>query len=241
LERGSRRSKKTKKAGKNIEKNAENNGNETSKLFKERSIFWNLPYWKDLMVRHAIDVMHVEKNMCEALVGILLDIPGKTKDTLNAQMSLCNCLHEIKVPTSYSDNMSGMVNMKTLKVHFKKSHDCHLLIGQFLPIAIRGILPAKVRDTIMKLCLFFNAISQNFVDPMKFTKLQDDLILTMCNIETIFPPLFFDLMPHSLIHIVHEMKYLCPMFLHQLYPFERFMTVLKKYVHNQSRLEGCMV
>jgi hypothetical protein len=36
------------------------------------------------MVRHAIDVMHVEKNMCEALVGTLLDIPGKTKDTLNA-------------------------------------------------------------------------------------------------------------------------------------------------------------
>jgi hypothetical protein len=46
-------SKKTKKAGKNGEKNAENNGNETSGLFKKRSIFWNLPYWKDLMVCHA--------------------------------------------------------------------------------------------------------------------------------------------------------------------------------------------
>jgi hypothetical protein len=40
------------------------------------------------MVRHAIDVMHVEKNVCEALVGTLLDIPGKTKDTLNARMDL---------------------------------------------------------------------------------------------------------------------------------------------------------
>jgi hypothetical protein len=40
------------------------------------------------MVRHAIDVMHVEKNVCEALVGTLLDIPGKTKDTLNARMNL---------------------------------------------------------------------------------------------------------------------------------------------------------
>jgi hypothetical protein len=40
------------------------------------------------MVRHAIDVMHVEKNMCEALIGTLLDILGKTKDTLNAQMDL---------------------------------------------------------------------------------------------------------------------------------------------------------
>jgi hypothetical protein len=40
------------------------------------------------MVRHAIDVTHVEKNVCEALVDTLLDIPGKTKDTLNAQMDL---------------------------------------------------------------------------------------------------------------------------------------------------------
>jgi hypothetical protein len=40
------------------------------------------------MVRHAIDVMHVDKNVCEALVGTLLDITGKTKDTLNAQMDL---------------------------------------------------------------------------------------------------------------------------------------------------------
>jgi hypothetical protein len=49
----------------------------------------------------------------------------------------------------------------------------------------------------------------------------------MCNLETIFPPLFFDLMPHLLVHIVHEMKYLGPVFLHQMYPFERFVTVLK--------------
>jgi hypothetical protein len=41
-----------------------------------------------LMVGHAIDVRHVEQNVCEALVGTLLDIPGKTKDTLNARMDL---------------------------------------------------------------------------------------------------------------------------------------------------------
>jgi hypothetical protein len=93
----------------------------------------------------------------------------------------------------------------------------------------------------MKLCSFFNAISQKVVDPMKLTKLQEDLILTMCNLEIIFPPSFFYLMPHLLIHIVHEMKYLGPMFLHQMYRFERFMTVTKKYVHNQSHPKGCMV
>jgi hypothetical protein len=32
--------------------------------------------------------MHVEKNVCEALIGTLLDIPGKIKDTLKSQMDL---------------------------------------------------------------------------------------------------------------------------------------------------------
>jgi hypothetical protein len=66
----------------------------------------------------------------------------------------------------------------------------------------------------MKLCFFFNAISQKVVDPMKITKHEYDLILMMCNLETIFPLSFFDLMPHLLVHIVHEMKYLGPMFPH---------------------------
>jgi hypothetical protein len=39
-------------------------------------------------VHHEINVMHVEKNVCEALIGTLLDIPGKTKDTINAWMDL---------------------------------------------------------------------------------------------------------------------------------------------------------
>jgi hypothetical protein len=37
------------------------------------------------------------------------------------------------------------------------------------------------------------------------------------------------------------MKYLGHVFRHQMYPFERFMTILKKYIHNQSHPEGCMV
>jgi hypothetical protein len=32
-------------------------------IWKRRSIFWDLPYWQYLSVRHSIDVMHVEKNV----------------------------------------------------------------------------------------------------------------------------------------------------------------------------------
>jgi hypothetical protein len=40
------------------------------------------------MVCHAIDVKHVKKNVCEALIGTLLDIPFKIKDALKAWIDL---------------------------------------------------------------------------------------------------------------------------------------------------------
>jgi len=45
-------------------------------IWKKRSIFFDLRYWSDLDVRHCIDVMHVEKNVCDSLIGTLLNIKG---------------------------------------------------------------------------------------------------------------------------------------------------------------------
>ncbi|WJX12650.1 hypothetical protein P8452_03121 [Trifolium repens] len=57
-------------------------------IWKKRSVFFNLPYWSSLDVRHCIDVMHVEKNVCDSVVGTLLNIPGKTKDDVNARLDM---------------------------------------------------------------------------------------------------------------------------------------------------------
>jgi hypothetical protein len=57
-------------------------------LWKKKYVFWDLPYWENLNIHHAIDVMHVEKNVCESMLGILLNTPGKMKDTLQAQGDL---------------------------------------------------------------------------------------------------------------------------------------------------------
>jgi hypothetical protein len=49
-------------------------------MWKKQLIFWELPYWKDLNIHHSIDVMHIEKNVCERLLGTLLNTDGKTRD-----------------------------------------------------------------------------------------------------------------------------------------------------------------
>jgi len=51
---------------------------------EEEEYLFNLPYWSSLLIRHNLDVMNIEKNICEALLGTLLEIAGKTKDTENA-------------------------------------------------------------------------------------------------------------------------------------------------------------
>jgi hypothetical protein len=61
---------------------------EEDDIWKKQSIFWELSYWKDLDACHSIDLMHVEKNVCESLLGTLLNIDGKTRDLGHARADL---------------------------------------------------------------------------------------------------------------------------------------------------------
>ncbi|XP_020245141.1 uncharacterized protein LOC109823267 [Asparagus officinalis] len=56
--------------------------------WKKRSVFFDLPYWEHNRCRHMLDLMHIEKNVCDNIVGTLLDIPGKTKDHVKARFDL---------------------------------------------------------------------------------------------------------------------------------------------------------
>ena len=40
----------------------------------KRGIFFELLYWSRLLLRHKLDVMHIEKNICDNLVSTLLNI-----------------------------------------------------------------------------------------------------------------------------------------------------------------------
>ncbi|CAL8083310.1 unnamed protein product [Prunus armeniaca] len=53
-----------------------------------KPMFFELPYWSKLKLRHNLDVMHVEKNVFDTLVGTILDIEDKTKDTIKACLDL---------------------------------------------------------------------------------------------------------------------------------------------------------
>ena len=52
---------------------------------KKGQFFFELPYWQHNLLRHNLDVMHIEKNIVDSILGTLLNIPGKTKDHAKAQ------------------------------------------------------------------------------------------------------------------------------------------------------------
>lgn len=137
--------------------------------------------------------MHLTKNLYVNILGFL-GLYGKSKDTPEAREDqehhkgrddmhpgqfqgrasyaltkeekeiFFEVLFSIKVPTGFSSNIKGIVNMKDKKFQNLKSHDCHVLMTQLLPVALRGILPENVRVAIVKVCAFLNAISQKVID-----------------------------------------------------------------------------
>lgn len=66
----------------------EHEDNSVKLCWKKKSIFFELEYWEKLYVRHCLDVMHIEKNDCDSILGTLLDIPGKTKNGVAARLDL---------------------------------------------------------------------------------------------------------------------------------------------------------
>ena len=59
-------------------------------------------------------------------------------------------LSSIKVPSGFSSNIKGIINMTELKFQNLKAHDCHVIMTQLLPVALRGLLPENVRVPIVK-------------------------------------------------------------------------------------------
>ncbi|KAE8721986.1 Oligouridylate-binding protein 1B [Hibiscus syriacus] len=57
-------------------------------LLRKRSMFFELPYWKKQILRHNLDVLHIEKNVCENIIGTILNDGRKSKDNLKSRLDL---------------------------------------------------------------------------------------------------------------------------------------------------------
>ena len=80
----------SKKKGKKWKKSTptERQGETNNVVWKKKNIFFRFPYWKDNLLRHNLNVIHIEKNMMDNILNTIMDIKGKAKDNLEAYKDL---------------------------------------------------------------------------------------------------------------------------------------------------------
>ncbi|XP_057418581.1 uncharacterized protein LOC130712785 [Lotus japonicus] len=239
----------------------------------KQSIFWELPYWKSNLIRHNLDMMHIEKNVFENVFNTVMDIKGKTKDNVKAkmdlkeycrqrelelvenpggkplkpkakfvlsneqQMAVCKWVSELKMPDGYASNLSRCVNIRKGNFIGMKSHDCHIFMERLLPIAFSA-LPLQVWKPIAELSKYFKDLCSSTLKLSDLLLMEQNIIITTCKLERIFPPGFFNSMEHLHIHLAYEAITRGPIQYRWMYPFERYLGRLKRMVKNKSRVEG---
>jgi hypothetical protein len=203
--------------------------------------------------------MHIEKNVCDNLIGTLLDIDGKTKDGFNARYDLkdigiredlqpfpddkgketyrpapftmsrekkeilCSVIKNMRTSDGYASNLSRCANMKDSTLTGMKSHGCHVLIQEILPIALRSCYPSKeVMTIVIRLANFFKKICSKVIEDSELDVLQESIVMTLCDMERIFLPSFFTVMVHLMVHLVEEVKLGGPVHYRWMYPLERY-------------------
>lgn len=68
-----------------------------------------------------------------------------------------------------------------------------------------------------------------------------DVVETLCEFEIYFPPSFFDIMVHLVVHLPREIKEYGPVFLRYMYPYERHMGTLQDKAKNKANPEGSII
>ncbi|GJR98995.1 zinc finger, PHD-type containing protein [Tanacetum coccineum] len=239
----------------------------------KRSIFYELEYWSFLTLKHNLDIMHIEKNVLEAILNTLL-MNDKSKDTAKARQDLkklgirsglwlgqtkngkcskpqaaysfspenrkkfCQFIKGVKLPDGFGSNFKHKVTDNDTNITGLKSHDCHIMMQRLLPYGLQQYLPDEVAKPIIELCSFFKQICSATLMEDDMLKAQSKVVDILCNLELIYPPAFFDIMIHLVIHLPLEALEGGPIRPRWMFPFERFMKKLKGYVRNKAKPEG---
>ncbi|CAN1161920.1 hypothetical protein LINPERHAP2_LOCUS24198 [Linum perenne] len=242
----------------------------TVKQWKKKSIFFELPYWEFILLRHNLDVMHIEKNVCDNILFTLLNDKDKRKDHLAARKdlvalnikkelwpdendrcpaalftlakqeidTLLQTLKSLSFPEGYASNISRCVHLDQRRMFGMKTHDAHILLHEVLPVAVRNVLPKQVAAVVVEFSSCIKALCARVVNNNDLDAIQDRLVMAVCHMEMIFPPSFFTVMVHLVLHFVEEVRLGGPVQYRWMYPIERFLGKLKGFVGNRAQPEG---
>jgi len=111
--------------------------------------------------------------------------------------------------------------MEECRLYGIKSHDCHVFMQALIPLAFRDLFPNWIWDALMEITHFFRDICSSKLNVHNIERLETNIVETLCKLEMIFPPSFFDSMEHLPIYLPFEAKVGGPVQYKWMYPFKR--------------------
>ncbi|XP_057990582.1 uncharacterized protein LOC131172963 [Hevea brasiliensis] len=208
--------------------------------WKRRSIFWDLPYWSTNMLRHNLDVMHIEKNVFENIFNTVMNVEGKTKDNAKSREDLKEFCHR---PELERDMATGKYPKACYTLDKQsKAVLCEWLKNLIFPDCYvsnmhLGIASKNVWQALTELSNFFRELTSTTLREEAMLQLNEEIPIILCKLERIFPPSFFDSMEHLPVHLAYEAWILVLQY-RWMYPFERYLRKLKNNVKNKAKVEG---
>ena len=87
-----------------------------------------------------------------------------------------------------------------------KSFDNHILMQQLFPIKFSRSLPSHVTRPLIKLACFFREICSKILMVLDIAIVEADITMTLYELKKIFPPSFFTVMVHLVMHLTAKAK-----------------------------------
>ncbi|XP_061348046.1 uncharacterized protein LOC133293480 [Gastrolobium bilobum] len=196
--------------------------------WNKHSIFWDLPYWKDQLLRHNLDVMHIERNVFCNILYTVMDTKGSMKDTLNARLDIANIC--VRPDLRLVEDTRGWTFKPRAPYTLNKDKKLELL---------RWVKDLKLPDGYAS--KLSREICASQLNAKRLRHLEASVPIMLCKLEMIFPPTFFDSMEHLPVHLAYEARIGGSQQYRWMYPFERFLKTLKDKISNQNYVEGSIV
>ena len=95
---------------------------------------------------------------------------------------------------------------------------------------MRGLLLDNVTSVLFDLCAYFREVSAKVLHVRDLEKLEQRIKITLCRMEMIFPPGFFTVMVHLVLHLATEAKIGGPVAYRSMWFLERYLVKNETYI-----------
>ncbi|CAM8902973.1 unnamed protein product [Rhodiola kirilowii] len=137
-------------------------------------------------------------------------------------------------------SLKNKINLQDKKFNGLKTHDCHVMLQRILHVVIRPYLPYGVVSCLISLSHWFQKLCCRELMRTDVIQMKADIVMILCNFERIFPPAFFSITVHLMVHLPDQLLLKGPVHYSWMYPIEMQLGEYKRHVRNTRYPEGCI-